>query len=80
MSSELVEERARTALALLKSNRYDLWKRFCEHEQKDEGVSDIDNEILKLFKKFDLFNSLKDYTALIRVVRRLIRLELGKPV
>ena len=59
------------AVDLIKSKRPDLWARWVEHEKRDEGYSDIGDDILRLLTTH--FTSLGASKCIL--LRGLIRVE-----
>ncbi len=70
-------EQIDSAVQLIKGERPDLWARFREHELKDEGFTDIVQELITLLNQLRLTNALPEMTDLLRQVRATVRRELG---
>ena len=45
---EMPDAEVSAAVALIKAERPDLWRRWVDHEKLDEGYADIGDEILRL--------------------------------
>ncbi|MDE2476067.1 MAG: hypothetical protein KGO48_13520 [Alphaproteobacteria bacterium] len=68
------------AVDFVKSRRSDIWNRMVEHERLDEGYKDIARELLDLLNAHRPELVLADKTRLRFQMRRIARLEAGKPV
>jgi hypothetical protein len=75
MSGNTTDERVLQAIQLVKA-RSDLWAKFTEHEKKDEGYSDISEELAKLIMQ-GMNATVMDYVDLSFEIRKEVRRQAG---